>query len=429
MNLPDNTIISQGDESIMLDHIFEVICVAIEVWMVFLYLSHNSRNRVSTFHLLIGIVLFGSGLTVLSFIDNIPLVRLVYTFSGISLLGGFLYSLRPKQCVLHSLFFCILIILADTLSSVLTSFAGFRTNLLTTGSAHTAYLLLDHVILLIGLLFLLLFQSHTNMHYSLKEFILLLPGIFVTILLCFLLLFQYTAHGLEIPYAYLCVILGLFLIDILFLYFIHYIQIKEEQLKQQELSFHHYEMQQNYYNQLHKQQESVRALWHDLNKYLKAANIDQSESLKQLQDQIQTITKTIDTNNDVINIILNEYLTKMESLNIKFELDIRIPNSLPISTVDLYIILGNSLDNAIHACAFVTQEIRTIKLIMHKCNAVLFYELTNPFSDQQQPDTSGIHGYGISNIKRTVEKYHGNLSIKKEEGVFTLSSHINLPEK
>ena len=102
-----------------------------------------------------------------------------------------------------------------------------------------------------------------------------------------LLLFQYTAHGIEIPYAYLFVVLGLFLIDILFLSFIHYIQEKDEQLKLQELSFHHYEMQQNYYNQLHKQQESVRALWHDLNKYLKAANINQSESLKQLQDQLK----------------------------------------------------------------------------------------------------------------------------------------------
>lgn len=413
----------------MLNHIFEIICIIIEIWMVFFYLSHTVKQHGKTLRMIVSLLLFGCGLTVLSFIDNIPFIRLFYTFSVVALLGGFVYSLKPKQFLLHSLFFCILIIMADTLSSILISLSGFHTNLLTAGSAHTAYILLDHVVLLVELLFTLLFQSHTNIRYSVKEFALLLPCIFVTILLCFLLLFQYTAHGIEIPYAYLFVVLELFLIDILFFSFIHYIQEKDEQLKLQELSFHHYDMQQDYYNQLHKQQESVRALWHDLNKYLKAANINQSESLKQLQDQLKMITKTVDTNNEAINVILNEYLRKAESLNIKLDLDIRISDTLPVSTVDLYIILGNSLDNAIHACTYLPQEMRRISLSMHILNRILIYELSNPYSKRQQPNTSGIHGYGISNIRHTVEKYHGNVSIKKEEGVFTLSSHINLPEK
>lgn len=233
--------------------------------------------------------------------------------------------------------------------------------------------------------------------------------------------------GNAIPFSYLFIVLGLLYTNILFLFITYTIHQNLQEKQTYELSLQHYTMQQEYYDQLHIQQESVRALWHDLSKYIKAAQLDNSESLEKLGIELNNIISLVDTNNQTINVILNEYVQAAKSIFAKVELTIHVPDELPITATDLYIILGNALDNALDACLSVPEDKRIISINISMQQNILFFEIRNPYSeDYKKKHTNDIHGYGIRNIRKCAEKYNGVVRIEKENNMFTLLLHLNI---
>ena len=64
--------------------------------------------------------------------------------------------------------------------------------------------------------------------------------------------------------------------------------------------------------------------------------------------------------------------------------------------------------------------------------------IENPFEHQLQADKNGNllsnkgditkHGYGISSIKKVVEKYNGDVIIDTEDSIFSVTVTMNLKE-
>ena len=142
------------------------------------------------------------------------------------------------------------------------------------------------------------------------------------------------------------------------------------------LAEHHYAMQQEYYDQFQSQQEETRALWHDICKYLRAFEAENQggETFKQLQEMIQSISCVVDVNNRVVSVILNEYISLAKEQNVMVTMDVQIPDELPITAADLYILIGNTLDNSLNALADLPPEKRQIALQLRLHNQVLFYK-------------------------------------------------------
>ena len=192
---------------------------------------------------------------------------------------------------------------------------------------------------------------------------------------------------------------------------------------------HHYALQEEYYQQLQDKQAETRALWHDLNKYLRAAKTETqpAQALEQLESMFHSATQIVDVGNRVLNVILNEYTQMAKATGIDLRLKVQVPAELPVSVADLYILIGNTLDNAMDACHALPRDQRVIDLILRTQNDVLYYKLVNPYSSEQpKREADSMHGHGLQNVRRCVEKYNGFFDVVKENGFFTVTGHLNL---
>ena len=62
-------------------------------------------------------------------------------------------------------------------------------------------------------------------------------------------------------------------------------------------------------------------------------------------------------------------------------------------------------------------------------NDVLYYKLVNPYDiviSRQKKDP--MRGYGLKNVRHCVEQYGGVVDWTEENGFFTVTAHLNLPD-
>lgn len=193
-------------------------------------------------------------------------------------------------------------------------------------------------------------------------------------------------------------------------------------------------MQEQYYEQLRGEQEETRAMFHDINKYMQAmrtlaAEVNVAEvnqMMVETQELFESLTTVVDVGNSVVSTILNEYQAIVEYSNISFDFDISVPKNLGISAVDLYVLLGNTLDNAVDACKSVPEGERYIRIQMRIYHNILFYQIENPYTQEYPQRSRGKgHGYGLQNVQKCVEKHNGHMSISQKGNKFILSMRLN----
>ena len=102
-----------------------------------------------------------------------------------------------------------------------------------------------------------------------------------------------------------------------------------------------------------------------------------------------------------------------------------------IDFLDLVLLLGNALDNAIEATEAVVQTAeKKIWLTMKLQQNILHKQVENPVVEpvviENQTIVSGkkeqeLHGFGISNMKTITKKYHGTFDIRCSDKLFVLN--------
>ena len=143
---------------------------------------------------------------------------------------------------------------------------------------------------------------------------------------------------------------------------------------------------------------------------------------------MQSISCVVDVNNRVVSVILNEYVSIAKELDAELTMDVQVPSELPITATDLYILIGNTLDNALNAVQALPLESRKIALQLKLHNQVLFYKVQNPFladGKRAQQLNNRYHGYGLKNVRACVSKYQGEIQTHIENGVYTVTAHLN----
>lgn len=141
---------------------------------------------------------------------------------------------------------------------------------------------------------------------------------------------------------------------------------------------------------------------------------------------LDSITEVVDVNNRVVSVILNEYFQIARDADIAIDLDVLIPAELFVTAADLYVLLGNTLDNAIEACTELPKEQRRISLKLKKHNSMLYYEISNPYDEKHLHRARGIyHGFGLKNVAKCVEKYSGKLDVSTSDSAFCVVAHMN----
>ena len=410
-------------------YLTEFACVVAEVWMMHTFLSSFfTKKNVSIGIMLLAYGIFSIILTALSVLDGMIYVRVVFVLAAIATISFLFFHAQIASGFFAGLAFYAISAVIDFIAALIFQLCGFEVEaILQSNTTRSLYLVICHTLMLGAVILICLIGKKANNQITIKVLLPVAPCWTVSLLLCFLLSWQYLAKGYILHPLFVIVLLGLHYTSIVVIYYINSLQRQSQEKRAWEIAEHHYAMQQEYYDQLRVQQEETRALWHDISKYLRAAQMDSSnKALQQVQEMLDGIDCVVDVSNRIVSVILNEYVQATKATQIALELDVQVPEVLFVTAADLYVLIGNTMDNSIEACQDLPPEQRKISLKLKMHNSILFYEISNPYQEAHlHRIRNHYHGYGLKNVERCVEKYNGTMETAKTSGIFTVSAHLN----
>lgn len=307
------------------------------------------------------------------------------------------------------------------------------------GHSRAICIIISHMLLWLCVLIVLAITKRKRTAITLPFLLTLTPGYIAGIFIGLSFCQQVLSGEGRMSVPVLISAIGLLYLNIVIILYAERAKSASDQKLQAELAEHHYAMQEQYYTQLRSEQEETRAMFHDINKYMQAmrtlaaeANAAEANAaevnqmMAETQELFESLTTVVDVGNSVVSTILNEYREITEDADIPFNFDVSVPPNLGISAVDLYVLLGNTLDNAIEACQSLPIEERYIRIQMRIYHNILFYQIENPYAEGYPQRSRGKnHGYGLQNVRKCVEKHDGHMSISQNENKFVLSMRLN----
>lgn len=171
--------------------------------------------------------------------------------------------------------------------------------------------------------------------------------------------------------------------------------------------------------------------WHNqlqvLSAYLDSGEyVRAREYLDEVNQAILQIDTVIKTGNTMVDAILNSKISLMKSHQIEVEAEAQVPASLSVPDVDLCIMIGNLLDNAMEACATLKKGSRFVHIYIHVKGAQLYMSFTNSAGKKQKKignlflsSKGSEHGFGLMRVDALVAKNGGYLTRASEDGGYT----------
>lgn len=159
---------------------------------------------------------------------------------------------------------------------------------------------------------------------------------------------------------------------------------------------------------------------------------------REIQELIEIYDLQVKTENEALNTILMEKGLYCKMHGIYWNCAVDDTNLDFIDRMDLYVLLGNALDNAIEAVERVPDERqRIIQLQISRVNDFVNIRIENSFAgeldwDGNLPRTTKAdkesHGIGLRSIRNIAKKYGGYASASTEGPAFILSILIPIIE-
>lgn len=203
---------------------------------------------------------------------------------------------------------------------------------------------------------------------------------------------------------------------------------------QSDLVVRHLEEVQNIYRE-------IRGWRHDYHNHIqvmkayrmKEENKKLDEYLTKLDADLVSVDTLIKSGNIMVDAILNSKLSLAGSNKININAKALVPSELSISEIDLCVIIGNLLDNAMEACLKLTEEsMRQIRVYIDVKRDHLYISITNTSGGSVKKQNGryisakgGSHGFGLMRVDRLVDKYEGYIKRRDEDGAFT--TEVMLP--
>jgi two-component system sensor histidine kinase AgrC len=161
---------------------------------------------------------------------------------------------------------------------------------------------------------------------------------------------------------------------------------------------------------------------------------DMEQYLNELDKDLTTIDTVIKSGNIMVDAILNSKLSLAINQGIDINAKATVPQKLQIADIDISVIIGNLMDNAMEAATKLENvEDRFIRVYIREMKQQLYISITNSTVDATKKSGFGYistkfgpnHGFGLKRVDNIVDKYNGFLNRQSEEGVF--STEIILP--
>lgn len=368
---------------------------------------------------------------------KIPICLLCFELISSFILSCILYNGNVRKKI-------FLVFIVNLFGMLTESFVGFIfifMNISMTESINILGSLLSKVIQFTLIMCLRIFQSKLKKEIDLKHWIILLV---VPIGSIFVLnsLFVSSENIQRRENMILSLISSILILGLNLLVFRIYEDLSEKFELQKQQSIFQKEID-FYKNQMEEREETfsnIRKIKHDMNNYLicldnylEQGNLGKARSyinyMLMGKDDIQPIDYNINTGNSVVDVLLHYKVNLIKKYHITLETHIEIPNELKIDDIDICIIVGNCLDNAIEALKELNENYSKrihIDIIYRK--GALMIKIKNPFVGERKKDLKGNyistkvdnenHGIGLYSVKKVIEKYNGLITFQEMDSEF-----------
>ncbi len=203
---------------------------------------------------------------------------------------------------------------------------------------------------------------------------------------------------------------------------------------QEELIRRHYEEVENVYRQM-------RGWKHDYRHHLQAmqgciadGQLPQLDGyLRELDASLDEIAVFVTTGNHMADAILNSKFSIAREEGISLDYKVYLTPAWKIGDVNLCILIGNLLDNAIGACRKIGDgKKRFIRLYMDEIQEQFYLSVSNSMEGRAVKRGGRFvsdrenHGYGLRRVEKVVKENHGWLNCQSEDGVFAVEVMLPL---
>ena len=176
-------------------------------------------------------------------------------------------------------------------------------------------------------------------------------------------------------------------------------------------------------------------LFHDFHNHIEALHrylekdrtAEAVRYLESLRSPIEAVTQHVWVGDEAVDYLINSKVTLAASREIQVNCNIEYPQHTNIGSVDLVVILGNLLDNALEAVEGTEGNLRFINLTIRRINEMLIIKLENgckaaPAITEGELKTTkkntDLHGWGLQSVRTAAERYDGTIETEYSNHTF-----------
>lgn len=203
------------------------------------------------------------------------------------------------------------------------------------------------------------------------------------------------------------------------------------------------DLMDRHYDEVENMYRTMRGWRHDYHNHIQAVKAyaelgkygELIAYLGRLDENLYQVDTVIKTGNLMMDAVLGSKLGLMKKRGIRTDVTVHVPKGMKLTDMELCVLVGNLLDNAIEACEEVEEEEnRFIRIYMDTLQEQFYLSVMNGMNGRAQRKGTGfvsrkrpggLPGFGLQRVDRIVEKYGGFLNRQTEEGVF--ATEILLP--
>lgn len=202
-----------------------------------------------------------------------------------------------------------------------------------------------------------------------------------------------------------------------------------------------------YIEQYKRTQTETRAFRHDIINNLSLTNMmldegrveEAGQHLKELLGNVKALSPSIITGDEMLDCIVSMKADKMKEMGIRFSTDGVVDGGLHMKPMDVCSIFANALDNAIEASSKISGDSKAepwVDMNIKRNDRFFVIKISNAANEKvdveklfmsagytSKKDTEH-HGFGLRNIRNSVEEYDGIIKAESDEDSFALSIMI-----
>ena len=431
----------------MLKYIADITILAVEIICYLIFFGIFARGKkikvkqkISAICLLISIVY-----VCVHFLKNYTIVKLLMIMLTMLIVIRFLYEISAVKTIILTLLIQGIIGVIDYIVIMIVTARYNNIDILedSTDLIGVLVIIASRIILFLFLIIIKrisVIKKKNVIDMSNKEWLqFLIFPIFTLITVIVMTNSMVTSYHEDIVNVYYVIAIVLIVLNMVVFHLINEILENSQRIREADVLKQQSIGQLELYNSLRKNYDIQRKRTHEyknqimcIDSLLKKKNYNKLEEyINSTFDKLDGQLDMVDTNNEVVNAVINAKYYEALQNDVLFILKINDLSHIKVSDEDIVTILSNLLDNAIEAAGQCEIDKRTVGIKLLYEDDVLSIAVSNSYKTEPEimedgymrtiKDDKEQHGLGIRNVVATLEKYNAEYIIDYKNGEFVFS--------